>query len=817
MWEIISGGIRRKAFQKGVKELTHHRIPTKKRRRNIMKTIPFRHLMLALLSVPLVLGFAVPGVFAQCPAGQVPVFPGADDCILDPGTIDKYYIPLVIPPVMKNNGTADSYDVAVRQFGQQILPGGLWATLAAAPPTAAFPATTVWSYGPAADPTPAVAPDPNSQFNYPAYTFETFSFTPVSVRWINDLVDPVTGDCLPHILPLDQTLHWANPPMDCRMGPARTDCAGQNPAQYTGPVPIVTHVHGAHVDPHSDGYPEAWWLPACNQAASYAQSGTLFDDATGLNDGTTGYADYWYRQDQPATTLWYHDHSLGMTRNNVYAGPAGFWLIRGGQYDQVTDSSTGKMGRLPGPFPGPNMTLLELNIPGETVRNKIREIPIVIQDRDFEGDGSQLWYPDNRARFEDLNPAGGTAPVLDIDFVPNSDVAPVWNPEAFFNVMVVNGVAWPSLDVAQAQYRFRFLNGCNSRFLWLKFDNADVEAYQIGAEQGFLPAPVSMNNDLDGSGDGTAQILMALAERADVIVDFRNIPDGTTIELINIGPDEPFGGGTPGIDFDPADPSDSGKVMRFVVNAALNGFGQTDPMKRNGKPNPQAATDPANLVLNAEPALGPATVTRQVSLNELDSEQVCVIDVAGSLIQAFDSDTGDPLHPEDECEDSILGDVGAEPFGPLEALLGTVDLTGAPEGIPLKWTDDSGIDKLVPLMNGATVTVNVTENPALGAIEDWEIYNFTMDAHPIHLHLVRFAVIERRPIGDAPGTGSGPLPWETGFKDTVIAYPDEITTVRAHFDIEGLYVWHCHIVEHEDNEMMRPYIVGLADAPPPPP
>jgi len=143
--------------------------------------------------------------------------------------------------------------------------------------------------------------------------------------------------------------------------------------------------------------------------------------------------------------------------------------------------------------------------------------------------------------------------------------------------------------------------------------------------------------------------------------------------------------------------------------------------------------------------------------------------------------------------------------------LGIVDFSGAdPDGIPLKWTDQTGtgIDKLVPLVNGATVTVNVTENPALGAIEDWEIYNFTMDAHPIHLHLVRFEVIERRPIGTGAGTGSGPEAWETGFKDTVISYPGEITTVRAKFDIEGLYVWHCHIVEHEDNEMMRPYVVS---------
>ena len=583
------------------------------------------------------------------------------------------------------------------------------------------------------------------------------------------------------------------------MGTARTDCMGKNPDKYEGPVPIVTHVHGAHVDPHSDGYPEAWWLPAAsNIPAGYAKSGTLFDDATGLNNGTTGYADYLYRQDQPATTLWYHDHSLGMTRNNVYAGPAGFWLIRGGVYDGVLDKSTGKKGILPGPAPKAGQSVLELNVPGSNIRSKIREIPIVIQDRDFEGDGSKLWYPKNRARFEDRNPTETVAePVLDIDFVPDSDVAPIWNPEAFFNVMVVNGVAWPKLEVAQALYRFRFLNGCNSRFLWLKFNDKRVQVYQIGAEQGFLPEPQLMNNDLDESGDGTAQLLMALAERADVLVDFRSLPIGTQVELVNIGPDEPFGGGIPGTDFDSADPNSSGKILKFVVNAALNGKGDTDPLRPNGKPSPSAATEPTNLVLNAEALLPASTLpSRQVSLNELESEQVCVIEDAltGSLIQ-------------EDC-----GTLGAEPFGPLEALLGTVDFSGAePMGIPLKWTDETkaGVDKLVPLTNGATVTINVTENPALGAVEDWDIYNFTMDAHPIHLHLVRFNVIERRLIGEQPGVGEGPSYGETGFKDTVIAYPGEITRVRAHFDIEGLYVWHCHIVEHEDNEMMRPYVVGL--------
>jgi hypothetical protein len=208
---------------------------------------------------------------------------------LDPLSVPKFVTPLVIPPVMDDANTPDDYDLAVREFQQQILPGGIWNTLNGRDDD--FPATPIWSYGPAADEppdssalggAPGVAPAPNSQFNYPAYTVETLTDVPVSVRWINDLVDP-NGDCLSHLLPIDQTLHWANPPATgCRHGdPNRTDCATDRPEQYTGPVPIVTHVHGAHVDPHSDGYPEAWWLPACNQASGYATSGSIFDDATG--------------------------------------------------------------------------------------------------------------------------------------------------------------------------------------------------------------------------------------------------------------------------------------------------------------------------------------------------------------------------------------------------------------------------------------------------------------------------------------------------------------------------------------------------------
>ena len=138
---------------------------------------------------------------------------------LDPLTIPKYVTPLVIPPVMHDNGAINKYGIAVRQFRQQILPGGIWNTLNGR--TDAFPATTIWSYGPNTDNVPdssalgggvGIAPAPNSQFNYPAYTVETISGTPVNVRWINDLKNPVTGNYLPHLLPIDQTLHWANPP-----------------------------------------------------------------------------------------------------------------------------------------------------------------------------------------------------------------------------------------------------------------------------------------------------------------------------------------------------------------------------------------------------------------------------------------------------------------------------------------------------------------------------------------------------------------------------------------------------------------------------
>ena len=674
---------------------------------------------------------------AMTPAFAEPL-PGGT---LDPTAVDKFVEPLIIPPAIprsdkigrKAGKNIDYYEIAVRQFTQQVLPSNL-------------PMTTVWGYG-AVDFPGTVAE--GGSFNFPAFTIEAKYNKPVRVKWINDLVD-ANGDYLPHLLPVDQTLHWANPLGDCK------DCRGTDPAPYGGPVPMIVHVHGAETTEWSDGYPEAWYLPAARDIPAGAfTSGSFFDtfksESPLAADWAPGTAVFEYQNDQPATTLWYHDHTLGMTRVNVYAGPAGFYILRGGPGDAVM-TTKGKAATLPGPAP-------QL---GDAPGTAYYEIPIVIQDRSFNADGS-LYYPDNRAFFEGLEPDQLQVPFIPDDVVYEdgtnggpSDVSPVWNPEFFGNTMVVNGRTWPYQEVEQRRYRLRYLNGCDSRFLILKHDQP-LTFWQIGASQGFLPAPVELD-----------QLLLGPAERADVIVDFSALPVGTEVTLINLAPDEPFGGGIPGVDFDPSDPGTTGQVMKFRVVA------------RNGA---DKSTPPQQLVLPQPEVLAPAQATRTISLNELESETVLVAE---------------------DADGNIVLDLNGDPFGPTEARLGTLDAAG--NGVPLGWADPT------------------TENAGVGATEIWEIYNFTADAHPIHIHLVQFQVVDRQELvldddGDTlqpaelvPGSERDPEPSETGFKDTVISYPGEVTRVKARFDLEGLFVWHCHILEHEDNEMMRPYCVGNSAA-----
>ena len=576
---------------------------------------------------------------------------------------------------------------------------------------------------------------------------------------------------MPHLLPVDPTLHWANPPGGTATRDTRPTFA-TTPGAYTGPVPFVTHVHGAHTHEDSDGYPEAWYLPlADNIPPGYARTGTFFDiyNERHKNDWNKkgGSAKFKYPNDQRASTLWYHDHALGMTRTNVYAGPAGFYLLRGGAGDKVIDKRTKKTAKLPGPAP---------KVGDDPFATTYGEIPIAIQDRAFKTDGS-LFYPDSRAFFEN-DPNFGP-------FIPDSDVSPIWNPEFFGDTIVVNGRTWPYLEVQRKRYRFRFLNGNNSRVLVLKLttsprdnnDNfntpdANVKFWQIGNEGGFLAVPAKLD-----------QLLIGGAERADVIIDFSKLAAGDRVYLVNDGPDAPFNG-LPASNADPAfadyliaDAATTGKVMEFRVAAAVV----------NDKTTP-----PEFLGLPAIAPVGTTKRVRNLTLNEL-------VSLSGPTAGV-----------------------------PIAALLGTANITTPPTP---PWLANGEPNPLFTTpMGWDEVEDPVSENPGVGDVEEWRIWNLTADAHPIHLHLVQFQVVGRRTFDangliaeNAPGgisaAGSNlPMPWETGLKDTVISYPNELLTIKAKFDLGGRFVWHCHTGEHEDNEMMRPDLVGPEPpAPPKPP
>jgi bilirubin oxidase len=589
---------------------------------------------------------------------------------LDPTTIPKYTEPLPIPKAMPKqpsaNASIDTYEIAVRQFSQHVLPAGL-------------PATTVWGYGAPADP---------ETFAYPGRTIEAVMHRPVRVTWINELTD-ANGKFLPHLLPVDQTIHWANPPRECRHGQRRSDCHGRSREPYTGPVPIVTHLHGAHVTPESDGYPEAWYLPAAdNIPAGFASKGSRFAQVRGAVE-RRGAAVFQYANDQSAATLWYHDHVIGMTRLNVYAGLAGLYLLR----DPMEPAG------LP---------------------TSAYEIPLVVQDRSFNRDGS-LFFPPRRGFFEASDPAHAGDDVR----------APIWNPEFFGNTIVVNGRTWPTLAVEARRYRLRILNGSDSRVFLLKLatdplarpGTAAVPFWQIGGDGGFLPKPVRLD-----------QLMIAPGERVDALVDLTSVPAGATLYLINEGPDKPFGAS----ELPVADPATTGQVMRLTVSARASA---------------ETSAAPQTLTLPARDRLGPPSRVRPLSLNEKG-----------------------------------------------EMMLGTAAVrNGSVTPVRKEWT------------------AAISETPAPGATEIWELYNFTEDAHPVHLHLVQFEVVNRQKIAISERTGAArlvrgtvtpPRPGETGRKDTVIADAGMVTRVKARFDLRGLFVWHCHILSHEDNEMMRPYCVG---------
>jgi spore coat protein A len=594
-----------------------------------MNTRGMRLALLALLGVAVSLGLAG-DARAQIGADPLPD--------INPAALPQFVNPLpnpldnVLVPDTTTYPGYDYYHISMLQVRQNL--GVVDAT--GAPLT-----TKVWGY---------------NGF-YPGPTIEARKGRPVKVFYTNDLFDSA-GNPLPHLLPLDTTLN-------CGM-----DVYGQN--SYCRPfVRTVAHLHGGHVADTSDGNPEAWF------SAGFADVGpgwtrTLYD----------------YANDQQATTLWYHDHAMGITRLNVYAGLAGFYLLRDTTEDRLQTS--GYLPRYP------------------------YEIPMVIQDRSFKTNGN-LSYPNDP--WKDAN-----GNVLSLDPITGQPV-PSIQPEFFAKVILVNGQTWPVLQVEPRKYRIRLLNGSDSRFyhLYLSKTLPAVPIWQIGTDGGFLRVPVAITS-----------LLLAPAERADLIIDFS--APGLTGQTIILNNDA----ATPYPTGSAPNPATTGRVMAFKVTRPLN------------KLVPDT-TIPTKLVDLPALTPTPGVPTREVLLAEVT--------------------------------DSI---------GRIQPLLGT-----SAKG-PLHYDDP------------------ITEKPKVGTTEIWSIINTTTDSHPVHLHLVQFQILDRQAFDTTTyipgqpstltllGTPKLPDPNEKGWKDTVRANPGEVTRVIAKFDLTGLYVWHCHILEHEDHEMMRP-------------
>ncbi|MEJ8834942.1 multicopper oxidase family protein [Ramlibacter sp. AN1133] len=627
------------------------------------------------------------------------------------------------------SGSAVHYSIALEQFQDQLHPQ--------------LPnATRLWGYRPSNVATGAA--------RHLGGVIVAQRGTPVRITATNSL--PAQ-----HILPVDATIMGA---------PA----AGQ-PANNA-----TIHLHGGFVPWISDGGPHSWFNPAGQYGQSVVDAtGTILYKA--LNPSLApGQAEYFYPNGQGARLMWYHDHAIGTTRLNAYAGLASAYVVTD-DYENLTMS----VGYgVPGPL---------------DPRTKY----LIFQDKTFVGPNTSVVDPTwstvaPGSRPGDLWYEHVAMNARAKKWVPLPPPDPSAMPEFFGDTILVNGTVSPYLEVEPRQYRLRLLNACNSRFLnpRLVFAkgltppastepqlNAAGPAFlQIGNECGFLPAPVMLN------GPKQPMLLLAPAERADLIVDFRNVPVGSLLILYSDAA-APFPTGSALNDYHPANPKTPNSIpgsspntrtlLQIRVVALTGGADAPVSLPATAMQNPLDGPFLVQQVPGVPTAVPPGVPVRRLTLNE-------GFDAYGRLLQTLGTDV--PVQPP------TLAGVFARAY------------------------DDP-----------ATEVVN------RGATEVWEILNLTADTHPIHFHLVNVQILSRQAFktnyaGGPPALRSAPIAPdanEMGWKETVRMNPGEVTRVIMKFDLPGglpfvvppsartggnEYVWHCHILEHEEHDMMRPLVVN---------
>lgn len=559
---------------------------------------------------------------------------------------------------------------------------------------------------------------------------------------------------------MDQSLMWADPNAAeanvCSFngGIPSGSCVND----YVGLIPTVPHLHGGEVPPELDGGPDSWFTGASTQGFQYSQGHAFYTQGKPVN----GEAIYRYPNSQDAAMLWFHDHTLGITRLNVYAGLAGAYLIQD---------------------------------PTSPIQDLPPAIPMIIQDRMFDQNG-QLYFPN-----AGINPEH-----------------PFWIPEFVGDTIVVNGKAWPYRTVNQQRYCFQMVNGSHARSFNMNFSTGSLgsqppKMWVISTDGGFLDRAVLID-PLSTNANVSRQLLMMPGERYMVIVDFSGCKPNERFVLLNDA-NTPYPSG------DPVVPTADGRIMQFrISNKGPVADKSFDPATSRALLRKTPIVRLVNPV-NGTPARGVVpSVKRLLTLNEI-------------------SGAGGPL-------EVVLNNTRYRGIGMSNQTTGTVpaDAFFTSPGVPPTY---------------------YSEILQEGAIEQWDILNTTEDAHPIHLHAAQFQLMNRQaydaaaygavydaaygsnqaaasgppaPVDSlnaagqlggnpdvtpflAPGVApAGPLPQEAGWKDTVVCYPGQVTRLLVRwapsdkpltapaayaFSPGGHgYVWHCHIMDHEDNGMMRP-------------
>jgi spore coat protein A, manganese oxidase len=592
---------------------------------------------------------------------------------------------LLNPNTVKDRYGADFYRIVLGQYSQRMHPQ--------------LRPTRLWGYADATRTLP--------RFQYLGSPILAQKGVPVRANFIN-LLPPI------HPLPVDTTI------------------PGAETGQHVNRAAI--HLHGGRVPWVSDGGPFHWFTPNGMKGPSVVK---WLPDAFGRPTD-----DYWYPNDDAARFMWYHDHAVGITRLNAYAGLATGYIL--------TD---------------PEELASGLPLAG---------IVLVLQDKTFKkvadrwGLPGDLWYP----HIYDAEVGDGGKPL------PN----PSCVPEFFGDTTVINGAVCPYLVVKPTTYRFRLLNGSQSRFYNLRLfkevkdgagrwtgrvTNGPALSAQdavpgpdflvIGSEGGFLPSPAPVSSaapqGIEPSSGFAYHLLLGPGERSDVLIDFSGVANGTRFILYNDAPG-PFPMGDPPVDALQASP-DTANLLEVIVSSVR---GLDDPLF-----NAESFTIPTV----AQTPLAPSDPAPFVK----------------SLHEDFDA------------------------YGRLIQLIG--------DGTPHAYLD------------------RPTEIGRPGEVQVWDVYNDTGDTHPLHFHLFNVQVVGRatfsaigsqsNPTTPTPDSGfTPPDPNEQGWKETVRMNPTQVTRVRGKFDHPPTpvkvpdsprfpghfeYVWHCHILEHEEHDMMRPLLV----------